>query len=332
MDPSPPGLLDRIVDLAARAMDALGLNGTRLRWRWNQKRRELGETGMRAEVVLRSARGPHKMCPACRALVPRAARVCSECGAGLATVRAPGVGRLLANVLPGVTAASSLILLGNGALFLLMLFASMRSGQGVGLLASFDGLTLVRFGSGYNPLTIEGGEWWRLVTPIFLHGGLLHFAFNTYALMQLGPFVEEEFGTERFAFVYLASGVCGNVASQLLWPGLRHTVGASGAICGLIGLLLAYGLRRGGVAGSRIRDSIGRYALYILLFSFMPGVDLICHLGGFVGGFGLGWLVPWGPFRTRAAERGWEAIALASAILALGSFALVATHPVPIGR
>jgi rhomboid protease GluP len=235
-------------------------------------------------------------------------------------------------VLPGATAASSLILLANGALFLLMLLASVRSGRGGGLLTAFDGLTLVRFGSGFNPLTIGAGEWWRLVTPIFLHGGLLHFAFNSYALLQLGPLVEEEFGTERFAVVYLVSGICGNAVSQILWPGIRHTVGASGAICGLIGLLLAYGLRRGGPAGARLRTGIGQYALYLLVFSFLPGVDLLCHLGGFAGGFALGWIVPYGPFRSRAAERGWEALALACALLAVGSFALVAAHPVAIGR
>lgn len=332
MEGPGPGLLDRSVELVARGMDAVGLNGTRLRWRWNRRKRDLGESGMRAEIAWRSARVEHKMCPSCRALVPRAARVCGECGTGLATVRAPGFGRLLANLLPGATAASSLILLANGALFLLMLSASATSGRGGGFLSAFDGLTMVRFGSGFSPLTIEAGEWWRLVTPIFLHGGLLHFAFNSYALLQLGPLVEEEFGTERFAVVYVVSGICGNVASQLLWPGVRHTVGASGAICGLIGLLLAYGLRRGGVAGARLRSGIGQYALYLLVFSFLPGIDLLCHLGGFVGGFGLGWIVPYGPFRSRGAERGWEGAAALAAILVLASFALVAAHPVAPGR
>ena len=66
---------------------------------------------------------------------------------------------------------------------------------------SFDGLTLVRLGS-LNALTLGHGEWWRLLTPIFLHGGLLHFALNTYALVQIGPLVEEEYGTERFAVIY----------------------------------------------------------------------------------------------------------------------------------
>jgi rhomboid protease GluP len=320
------GLLDRAVDLLARAMDAVGLNGTRLRWQWNQRRRDLGESGMRAEILLRSARAPHKMCPSCRALVPRSARRCPECDAGLASVRAPGIGRLVGNVLPGATAATSLLLLTNGALFILMLMSVLSAGRGAGLLGAFDGITLIRFGSGFNPLTVGAGEWWRLVTPIFLHGGLLHFAFNSYALIQLGPIVEQEYGTERFSVLYLVTGVAGNLASQVLWPGVRHTVGASGAICGLIGLLLAYGWRRGGTAGAGIRASMARSAIYLLVFSLLPGVDLLCHLGGFVAGLGLGLVVPAGPFRGRASAAVWNGLLLACLTLVLWSFYQVARH------
>lgn len=311
-------------------MDAVGLSGTRLRWRWNKRRRELGEAGLRTEILLRGASAKHKMCPSCRALVLRSASVCSECGAGLAAVRAPGIGRLISNVLPGATAATSLILLANGALFLLMLSATLSSGRGAGLFASFDGLTMVRFGSGFSPLTVEGREWWRLITPVFLHGGLLHFAFNSYALLQLGPLVEEEFGTERFAVAYLLCGITGNVASQLLWPGVRHTVGASGALCGLIGLLLVYGQRRGGPAGTAVRSGMAQWAIYLLVFSFLPGIDLLCHLGGFVGGVALGWFLPTGPFRSRGSAIAWEGAAIVTLLLVVASFWLVASHPPPI--
>ena len=93
----------------ARLMDAVGLNGTRLRWKWNQRRLKLAEGGARAEVLWRSTRGKHKMCPSCRALVARGARRCDDCGTDLGTVSTPGLGRMFSNLLPGATAATSLI-------------------------------------------------------------------------------------------------------------------------------------------------------------------------------------------------------------------------------
>jgi len=316
--------LDRVVEALAGALDALGLNGTRLRWRWNQRRRDLGEAGLKTEVMWRSATAPHKMCRSCRALVPRSARVCTSCGEPLATVRAPGIGRLMANVLPGATATTSLLLLVNGVLFALILMTQLKQGGGVGLLSTFDGRTLVRFGSGLSPATVGLGEWWRLVTPIFLHGGLLHFAFNSYALIQLGPLVEEEYGTERFAVLYVLSGIGGNVFSQCLRD--TNTVGASGAICGLMGLLLACGMRRGGAIGGSIRASMMQSAIYMLIFSFLPGIDLLCHIGGLVTGFALGWIVPSGPIRGRAAATGWDLLLFAVLALILWCFWQMGQH------
>lgn len=327
--PKPLDLLDRLVDAAARLLDAIGLNGTRLRWRWTQRRRNLGERSLRSEVLWRSARGRHKMCPSCRALVPRAAGRCTECDASLAGVRAPGLGRAISNLLPGATAVTSLILLVNGALFVLMLLAA-REGpdgapQGFAHVMRFDPTTLLRFGAGWGVLTFGAGEWWRLLTPVFLHSGLLHFAFNSYVLMQLGPLVESEFGTERFVFAYLACGVAGNVASQALSPG-GLTVGASGAIFGLVGLLLVHGKRRGGAFGTGLGRGMTEYAVYALIFSFLPGIDWRAHLGGLAMGAGLGAVIPSGPFRSRATGLMWEGLVLLTLAVALFAFFQVARH------
>ncbi len=323
------GFLDRLVDLIAGIADALGFNGTRLRWKLRQKRAQLGESGLRTEVMWRSARARHKMCPSCRALVPRSARKCPECGKGLAGVRAPGIGRLLSNILPGATATTSLLLLVNGLFFLLLIMAppAAESGQvtGLGRIMRFGVYDLLRFGGGLGSLVIYEGEWWRLVTSIFLHGGLLHFAFNSYVLMQLGPLVEESYGTEKFWVAYLFSGIVGNLASQLLQ--LRTpVVGASGAIVGLIGLLLAYGIRRGGVIGGNIRTVMTRYAIYILVFSLLPGISLLSHAGGFVGGFLIGLVMPAGSFRSRGSAGLIQGLALAGVLLVLWAFYHVAAH------
>jgi rhomboid protease GluP len=328
-DQKQSGFLDRLVDLVAGALDALGLNGTRFRWKWQRKRAQFRETGLKGEILWRSAKTKHKMCPSCRALVPRSSRKCPECGAGLAGVRAPGIGRLLSNIFPGATATTSLLLLVNGLFFMLalMLPPTVASGQptGLGRLMSFNVYDLLRLGGGLGSLAIHDGEWWRLVTSIFLHGGLLHFGFNSFVLLQLGPLVEETYGTEKFWVIYLWSGIAGNLASQLAQQRVP-VVGASGAIVGLIGLLLAYGIRRGGVIGGNIRSVMTRYAIYILVFSLLPGISLLSHAGGFAGGFLLGLVIPAGASRSRQAAAGFQMLAMAGVVLVLLSFYQVALH------
>jgi rhomboid protease GluP len=326
-------LVDRLVELLARVMNAFGLNGTRVLWKWNQRRKQIGESGLKGEILWRSTQGRHKMCPSCRALVPRSARVCSECGAGLGGVAAPGLGRLLSNVLPGAKTASSLILLANGFWFLMMLLAQMKAGgpspDTLGLFRHFDSRMLLDFGSGASWLTLRG-EWWRLVTPIFLHAGIIHFFFNSYVLLQLGPLAEVEFGTERFWSIYLACGIAGSATSQLLQPVLTarggvNTIGASGAIMGLMGLLLVHGWRTGGARGESLKQQMLRYALYIVIFSLLVrGVDHFNHAGGFLCGAVLGAIVPATPLRRRAEIVLWQACALAGVLLVLYCFYRVA--------
>jgi len=129
-----------------------------------------------------------------------------------------------------------------------------------------------------TPIVVDGVMY--LITPIFLHGGLIHFAFNAMALLQLGPLIEQEYGTERFAFQYLACGIVGNLVSQGL--GRSPTVGASGALFGLMGVLLVYGYRRGGAYGAGLRRTMMAWLVPNLLISFIGRgiIDWRCHLGG----------------------------------------------------
>lgn len=324
-----PGALDRLVERLAAWMTALGLNGTRLLWKWNRRRARIAEAGAQTEVLLRSAKGRHKMCRSCRALVDRSASTCPECGETLSGVRAPGVGRMVANILPGVTAASSLIMLVNGFWFVIMLMAQMKAGSGeTSLFGGFGSELIVRFGSGLSRErllsngSVVGGEWWRLVTPIFLHGGMIHFLFNSYLLIQLGPIVEGIFGTTRFWVIYLCCGIAGSMASQL--PRFVNTVGASGAIMGLIGLLVVYGYRTGGVLGQSMNSLVVRLALYSIVLGFMFNIDHLNHIGGFLCGAGLALIVPDGSFRDRNESRLWTALSTAGVLLVLLAFYQVA--------
>jgi len=151
---------------------------------------------------------------------------------------------------------------------------------------------LVLFGAKVNGL-IARGEVWRLVTPIFLHIGILHLLVNTYALYQLGPLAELLSGHGRFGLLYLLTGISGNFLSFVFTPGL--SAGASGAIFGIIGALLSFLMRH------RARLTPGGRSLFVQLalvaaFNFayglsVPGIDNWAHLGGFLGGFAFGWLI-----------------------------------------
>jgi rhomboid protease GluP len=325
------GPLDRGVEVLAKLLNALGLNGTRLQWKWNQRRRKLSEAGVRREIFMRSARGRHKMCPSCRALVSRSARTCPECGTTMAGVRAPGVGRLVTNILPGISAATSLLMLVNGFWFLLMIMAQIKAGTpggGAPPFNPFDLELMARFGAGVSRPralstgAVTGGEWWRLITPIFLHGGLIHFLFNSYLLLNLGPLVERIYGSPRYWVIYLTSGVAGSIASQA--PRFVITVGASGAIMGLIGLLLVHGYRRGGVLGQTMKSLVVRLAIYSVILSLMFNIDHLNHIGGFACGAFLALIVPHGQYRSRGEAALWQVLSVAGVLLVLWAFYQVA--------
>ena len=318
------------MELLARALDAFGMNGTRLRWKWNQRRRDLAESGLKAEMLVRSTQVAYKMCPSCRALVPRHVRRCTECAAPLAGVRAPGITRVIANLIPGATATTMMVLLANTLLFALVLLRPVivegqETATPFSRLWGFDGLSLIRYGSGYSELTVALHEWWRIVTPIFLHGGLLHFVFNSMALVRLGPLVEEEFGTERLATIWFVTGVAGSAASQYL-RNPTHTVGASGALCGLLGLLLVHGWRIGGSYGARLKSVMAQNVVLMIGMSLLPRIDWMNHLGGVLAGCLLGFVVPSGPFRNRGTESVWVVLAWLSIGAVLASFVLMALH------
>jgi rhomboid protease GluP len=146
----------------------------------------------------------------------------------------------------------------------------------------------IRFGSNFGPLTWTGEEW-RLLTSAFLHFGLIHIALNMFALYQAGSLVERLFGSTRFAVIYLLAALSGSVASGF-WDPFRNSAGASGAIFGVYGALLAFlAIRRVDIPPSMLK-SISSSALLFCLYSLVIGaahplIDNACHVGGLLGGF-----------------------------------------------
>src|SRR5580658_6752356 len=152
----------------------------------------------------------------------------------------------------------------------------------------------VHFGANFGPNTLSG-DWWRLVTYMFLHGDLMHIAFNMWCLWNLGALCESLYGRWTYAAVYLITGVAGGVASIAWNPGV-WSVGASGAIFGLAGALIAsfylgeFSLPRVAIQGAL--RSVVVFAVFNLIFGALPGsTDNAAHIGGLVTGLLLGALM-----------------------------------------
>ncbi|HHV54567.1 MAG TPA: rhomboid family intramembrane serine protease [Firmicutes bacterium] len=147
------------------------------------------------------------------------------------------------------------------------------------------GGVLTQFGLKFGP-AIWQGQYYRLVTALFLHAGIFHLLFNLYALYYLGPALEIGLGRHRFWLLYLLSGVTGNLLSLRLAP-LAPSLGASGAIFGLLGYYLYLSLA---LPRPSLRQGVVTIIVVNLLWGFLPGsrIDNFAHLGGLLGGFLLG--------------------------------------------
>lgn len=148
---------------------------------------------------------------------------------------------------------------------------------------SQDTNTLIKYGAKFNPFILDG-EWWRIASSMFLHIGIFHILLNMLALYYLGNAVERMFGSARFLVIYFVSGIVGGLASFALSQNVA--AGASGAIYGLFGALLFFGLIYKKLFFKTMGSNIIGILLINIVISFtIPQVDIGAHLGGLVGGF-----------------------------------------------
>lgn len=158
---------------------------------------------------------------------------------------------------------------------------------------------LLKLGANYGPLVLDDGQWWRLFTSMFLHFGIFHLLFNGFALFQLGTLYEAWTGSARFSALYIASGLAGSLASTLFHnlPSQEAVVsaGASGAIFGLLGALIALLLKRRDRLLPQARSLLKQLAFWAGLNIFLGftgmALDNSAHLGGLVAGMVLGFFV-----------------------------------------
>lgn len=146
---------------------------------------------------------------------------------------------------------------------------------------------IILYGIGYNA-GIADGQWWRLVTPIFLHAGFMHLLFNAFSLFLFGPELERLTGKVRFLTIYFIAGIFGSLATFFLQPPAYTHVGASGAIFGIFGAFGAL-LYYGGRALPELRQILLPILVISVIMTFLtPNVNATAHIAGLIAGFLIG--------------------------------------------
>ena len=226
------------------------------------------------------------MCPNCRAFITTSDRVCPYCGVQLGPkavdLRAT---QFAASFVPHGNLTSVVILIINIAFYLVEVALSYKYGKS----SQVSGQVAILLGAKYGPL-IHAGQYWRLITAGFLHGGLMHILMNSWSLFILVTEVEQFYGTNRLIVAYVFSTFTGFLFS-LYWSPGSLSLGASAACFGMFGIMLAMGLRhRADPLAQAVRAHYGQWFVIGIVLSLMPGIDMAAHVGGFVGGLIVGWL------------------------------------------
>lgn len=168
----------------------------------------------------------------------------------------------------------------NIVVYIITIYLNLKWGNGSFL--DMDAGVLVLMGAKYNPL-ISSGQYFRLITCMFLHGGLMHIAFNMYALNAIGPLVERVYGKSKFLIIYFTAGICSSLLSYKFSNAI--SVGASGAIFGLLGAVLVFGFKMKNSIGKQFMNSILQViAINIFIGLALPNIDNFGHMGGLLGG------------------------------------------------
>jgi rhomboid protease GluP len=256
----------------------------------------------------------------------------------------PETVRFLRAVISRPATFTFIFLIANVFLYLLM---SLSGGA--------TGLVLLAYGAKLNYLIDHEGQWWRFVTPVFLHVQLpgfgqlpIHLLTNMYGLFMLGPFVEKLYGSAKFVVFWVLTGVAGVAASYLaVRPELAHgalgqflfkpydspSAGASGALFGLMGVLFVFGIKYRRELPEGLKRAFGTGLLPTLLINLFIGyvargfIDNAAHLGGLVSGMGLALVVGYKRPGTRASvAHAWHVAQAACLALVVVSFAMVVRH------
>lgn len=297
----------------------------RLRRRWETWKASLRNTSQGVFTE-------QKMCPACRALVERHERRCPFCGEPLRVLGTGPLARAAARVVPADVPVTSLLIGVN--LLIFTLECALNHGVppiGFPLKGQIHENILLRLGQSL-PMPINIGvvikdQYWRWITSLFIHESIIHIGFNMWVLSDVGPLIEQLYGRAKYLLFYIIAGIAGNIVASDLWH--QAVVGASGAIMGLIGVLIAYGIKNKTTVAQTMRSQAIRFAIYTLAFGMLPGISNAAHLGGIAVGFLLALLVTDEPPLTEGQIRFWRGVQWLMIGVTAFSFLLMARTPLP---
>jgi rhomboid protease GluP len=267
-----------------------------------------------------------KLCPSCGSLVGINATRCHNCGTNLRFSMA-AVNRSLSGVFTGPAPVTTALLVTNLLMFGVEWMAVTAEGGGGGLsiLGSMGGLSTYRLGASFGPAIFGLHEWYRLITAMFLHGGLIHIGVNMMSLLQLGPALEELYGSARYFFLYVLTGAFGFLVSAATG---HFSLGASGALLGIVGAMLAVTSKRGGSYMRELRSRLISSVVILFAIGFFPGIriDNWAHGAGLAAGFVLGKIfADRQPMNARERQVA-NALGWLAGIAVIASFALMILH------
>jgi rhomboid protease GluP len=280
---------------------ALGLNYVWWHWRWLRFKQRLKGSFSTDTNTVRHLRSRQRICR-CGALAGAGDRTCGVCGARLPSAAANYLSKVFGLILPGVSpvAAGLITLIAVDFLYQLIL-----TGGGGLMKPSLE--SLLRAGALESQL-VASGQWWRLLTSVFVHIGVIHLLFNLYALVSVSHFLEREIGSARYLALFLLAGVGGSAASYALRTEVVMA-GASGALFGLIGFSISYFRRQGGARAQAIQSFMLRWAIYGFVFGLMVRADNLAHAGGFATGFLIGMVMEFREDEKRKRAPAWKILA-----------------------
>ncbi|MGZ5213228.1 MAG: rhomboid family intramembrane serine protease [Actinomycetota bacterium] len=247
------------------------------------------------ETGVHCTRCGRPICPECMIPAP-VGHQCPECVGEARREFRQGPGRRIAvaNIRRRASATTALL----GLIAAVFLLEVVTGGPG-SLMTGPSGLKLIELGASValarlpngDLVGIAAGQDWRLVSAMFLHAGLLHIAFNAYALWIFGTVVEQELGRLRFLLIYFATGIVASAASYSFGPNAVG-VGASGAIFGIFGAFVTYNYRRRhlAIAAARLRSAVMIVVINMVLALSIQGIDWRAHVGGFIAGLFAGFV------------------------------------------
>lgn len=292
-----------------------------------------------------SSAGP-RMCPNCHSIVSAGESSCPQCGVSLGHrpvvhSQNEGAGGRFVNAVLARPSPFTIAIIA----FCIILYLLMRFTGGL------ETAALVAFGAKLNS-RVDAGEWWRLVTPIFLHvpGGALplHLLVNMYSLWNIGPYVEKLYGSSKFVVIWVVTGIVGVVTSYLcVRPNLavgtvgkflfkssdNPSAGASGALFGLVGVLIVFGIKYRRELPEGFKRAFGTGLLPILAINFFIGfvgsgfIDNAAHIGGLLSGVVLALVIDYDrPGSTPFMQNFWRVLQIAAIGLVAVSFVMLSRH------